>query len=138
MLKDARNERNGRFYIKENLTLQRRLLRDRARAELPSYRYQWVKYGTIYLRKDDGSRSIRLQSETQLEKLIAEQNEVPPGIPIRPRESFVNALKKQKAYGEFDFERVAPILKNSEELPAYTFENFPPLPILINNTPVAK
>ena len=35
MLKDARNSRNGRFYIKENLTLQRRLLRDRARAELP-------------------------------------------------------------------------------------------------------
>lgn len=132
LLRNARNFRNERFFIKENLTLQKRLLRDRARSELTSYRFQWVKNGSIFVKKDSYSRPIRLNSEACLEKLLHEQNRTPTGVLTCHRESFVNALKKQKSLNnQFNFDRVAPILKNSTDFPVFNYQtDFPPLPIL--------
>ena len=133
MLKNQGNDRNGRYFIKENMTLQRRLLRDKARDELTSYPNQWVRNGSIFVKKDMRSRPIRIESEAQLEKLISEQNNTPLGIPTNHRQSFVKALKLQKTNQEhFDFDRVSPFLLNSAvripELDSLT--DFPPLPIL--------
>ena len=44
----------------------------------------------------------------------------------------MNALHKQKAYSDqFDYNRVAPILKNSDaDFSPFSINDFPPLPIL--------
>ena len=112
--------------------MQKRLLRDRARSELTSFRFQWVKNGSIFVKKDTYSRPIRLNSEACLEKLLNEQNNTPAGVLTCHRESFVNALKKQKSFNsQFNYNRVAPILKNSTDLPVFDYQtDFPPLPIL--------
>ncbi len=134
-LKNERNNRNEKFNIKENLTLQRRLLHDRARTELTSYRHQWVKNGSVFVKKSNDSRPIRLHSEVDLERLISEQNKSDSTNPITHRASYVNALRKQKSHREqFDFNRVAPILKNSRGLPDISSNvEFPPLPSILQN-----
>ena len=111
LLRKYRNNRGEKYFIKENLTLQRRLLCEKAREELTSYQHHWVKNGSIFVRKSSDSRPIKVHSQECLEKLISAQNGTPIGIPTNYRTAFVNALKLQKVHNEqFNFERVDPIL----------------------------
>ena len=55
------------LWVRENLTLKRRIIRDRAQTELASFQYKWVKDGCVFVRKDQRSRIIKLISENQLE-----------------------------------------------------------------------
>lgn len=136
LLKNVRNERNEPFFIKENLTLQRRLLREKARENLTSYKYQWVRNGSIFVKRDRYSRPIRIVSEAQLDELISEQNQTPRGVAINHRSSFVNALKLQKAnQSNFNFDRVTPFLVNTKVPRLDSFEDFPPLSFASLNSP---
>ena len=61
--------------MKENLTYKRRHIRNRVEKELHSYRYKWVKNGKVFVRKDNGCRSIRILTEKTLDDLLKEQKE---------------------------------------------------------------
>ena len=98
LLKNVRSKRGDRFFVNETLTLQRRLLRDRAKKSLTTYKFHWVKNGTIFAKKNENTRPIRVYSEATLDKLINEQNGTPTGPITRPRDAFANAIKLQKAY----------------------------------------
>ena len=74
LLKNARNRLGQKFFIEENLTLQRRLLKDRAENQLHSYHFKWVKNGNIFVRKHRRSNPIKISSEKILDELIHEQN----------------------------------------------------------------
>ena len=109
MLQGLRNDQNGKFFIKENVTLQRRLLKERADNELTSYQFKWFKRGVLFVRKNTRSRSVRVTSEAALEKLICAQN----GIPSEnfefssPSDSFINALFiNRKIEGEMNENQV--------------------------------
>ena len=59
LLKNVRSKRGDRFFVNETLTLQRRLLRDRAKKSLTTYKFHWVKNGTIFAKKNENTRPIR-------------------------------------------------------------------------------
>lgn len=127
LLKDVRSKRGDRFFVKETLTLQRRLIRDRAQSTLTSYKFKWVKNGSIFVRKNEYARPIRVNSEATLDTLIHEQNGVRNGQVTNHRTAFVNALKLQKnLYEQFSYTRAEPKPKGDGllNLP----ENFPALP----------
>ena len=73
MLNNVRNNRGDRYEIKENLTYDRRLLKERVDNELTSYQYSWVRNGTIFVKKSSRSRPIAVQSNEFLNKLINEE-----------------------------------------------------------------
>ena len=98
MLKNVRSKRGDRFFVKETLTLQRRLIRDRAKTSLTTYKFQWVKNGVIFVKKNENARPIRVISEGTLDKLINEQNGTPSGQLTSNREAFAHAIKLQKSY----------------------------------------
>ena len=136
LLKNVRSKRGDRFFIKETLTLQRRLIRDRAKRTLTSYKFQWVKNGTIFVKKNENSRPIRINSEGALDKLINEQNGNPNGQLTSNRAAFSHAVKLQKSYGEMipsndpqnakQFENAVFLNQSSEfpRLPTFTSDNF--------------
>ena len=74
MLNNARNSRGDRYEIKENLTYDRRLLKERVDNELTTYQYSWVRNGTIFVKKSSRSRPIAVNSNEFLNKLINEEN----------------------------------------------------------------
>ena len=74
MLKNVKNSRNQNYDVEENLTLPRRLLKDRVEKELPSYRFKWVKNGNIFVRKDSSSEPIKLFTDKMLDELIHQEN----------------------------------------------------------------
>ena len=115
LLKNERNCYNEKFFIRENLTLQRRLIRDRAKDELTSFQFQWVKNGVIFVKKNSRSRPIRVLSEAVLKKLIREQNREPIGFLTPPRVTFANAFEKQKSLSDqFVYQRhtIVPTVQN--------------------------
>ena len=61
------------LYIKQNLTLRRRLIKERAEKELPSYQYKWVKNGNIFIRKDSYSKPIKIDDERVLNEIIKQE-----------------------------------------------------------------
>ena len=74
LLKNCRNRYGGKFYIQENLTLNRRLLWDSVENKLDTYRYKWIKNGDIYVKKVANSKPIKIKSDHVLDELISEQN----------------------------------------------------------------
>ena len=90
-LKKFRNRYGGKFFIRENLTLNRRMLWDLVESKLHSYRFKWIKNGKIFVKKYAKSWPIKVQSELVLNQLIAKQNEpiVPAtalNMPSKPEE----------------------------------------------------
>ena len=77
LLKHARNEHNGPYFIKENLTLNRRLLWDSVEEKLGHFRYKWVKRGNIYVRERANSKVIKVLSERVLNELVAKSASLP-------------------------------------------------------------
>ena len=73
-LKNARNNLDQKFIIRENLTLHRRLLKDRVDKELHSYHFKWVKNGNILVRKNKWSKAVKILSEEVLENLLKTLN----------------------------------------------------------------
>ena len=111
-------------------------MREKAREYLTSYKYQWLRNGSIFVKLDRYSRPIRIVSEAQLDELISEQNQTPRGVAINHRSSFVNALKLQKAnQSNFNFDRVTPFLVNTKVPRLASFEDFPPLSFASLNIP---
>ena len=90
MLHNARNSRGDRYEIKENLTYDRRLLKERVDNELSSYQYSWVRNGTIYVKKSSRSRPIAVQSNELLNKLISEENAAKRSKNDHPSSSITN------------------------------------------------
>ena len=73
MLKYAKNSRGENYMVKENLTLRKRLLNERVLKELHTFKYKWVKNGSIFVRKLEGSHAIKVKSEDVLDDLLARQ-----------------------------------------------------------------
>ena len=67
-LKKYRNRFGGKFYVRENLTQERRVL-------WYSYNYKWIRNGKIFVKKYAKSRPIKVLSEFVLNELIATQRE---------------------------------------------------------------
>ena len=72
MLRYERNRFGKKFYIRENLTLKRRMLKERTENELTTFRYIWVKNGNIFARKDSRSRAVKITDDAVLNKLLQE------------------------------------------------------------------
>ena len=69
-LKKYRNRFGGKFFVRENLTLNRRILWDLVESKLHSYKFKWIKNGKIFVKKYAKSRPIHVQSELVLDQLI--------------------------------------------------------------------
>ena len=78
LLKNARNELNNPYIIRENLTFNRRLLWDSVQENLGHFRYKWVKRGKIYVRHHANSKVIKVLSERVLNDLIAKNHHLVP------------------------------------------------------------
>ena len=74
LLKHARNNLNQKFFIRENLTLHRRLLKEKVDNELHSFQFKWVKNGNIFVRKNKWSKPVKIASEEELRNLLQKQN----------------------------------------------------------------
>ncbi len=61
----------GRIFINESLTAKRKMLiRDlKSKKEEFNFKYVWSKKGTIFIRRDENSRAIRINSLDDLNKL---------------------------------------------------------------------
>ena len=75
LLKHARNNLDQKFFIRENLTLRRRLLKERVDKELHSFQFKWVKNGNILVRKNKWSRAVKVVSEEVLDMLKNQSKE---------------------------------------------------------------
>lgn len=62
---------NNRIYLSEHLSLETKKLHFAARdfAKLNGYKFVWVKYGQIYVRKDPSTDAIRIKDEDFLKTL---------------------------------------------------------------------
>ena len=120
LLKDAHNNRNGKYVIKQNLTLQRRLLRDRAEEKLHSYKFKWVKNGTVWVRKERNSKPIKVVSDEVLDDLIKNQDD--PKSIRRKQNISMHPINQPRFRFDKNSENIASPISNSE---------FPPLPSVV-------
>ena len=74
MLRNARNSVGQKYDVEENLTLHRRLLKDRVENELHSYKFKWVKNGSVYVRKNSRCNALKIDTVQTLEELLLLQN----------------------------------------------------------------
>ena len=85
LLQHARNSRGEKFYIRENLTLQRRLLWNRVDTELTSFQFKWVRNGTIFARKNRRSRAIKIMCDEDLDQMLPSKGSAcPKDKQVRP------------------------------------------------------
>ena len=70
-LKSKPNRIVNKIQIKPNLTLIRRTLFERAEKELKTYKHTWSKNGNVFVRKNNRSKAIKVNTEEKLEELIA-------------------------------------------------------------------
>ena len=81
-LKNWRNKLGGKFSLKPNLTLNRKMLWESTEEKLPDYRFKWITNGNIFVKKDTVSRRIKVESEFVLEQL-ANQREAISNAPTK-------------------------------------------------------
>lgn len=73
LIRNLKNYKGQEIFLRENLTLDRRMLWDRVDKELHSFAYKWVKNGKIFVRRFPKSRSIKILSEKVLDELLKKQ-----------------------------------------------------------------
>ena len=78
-LKNFRNCSGGKFYIKWNLTIERRQLWEDTLAKLPDFTFKWIKNGEIFVKKSRYDRMIRIKNDDVLQKIS--QGEKGHGVP---------------------------------------------------------
>ena len=88
LLRNFRNRFGGKYEVKPNLTLKRRLLWDSTECELESYQFKWITNGNVFVKKNSASRPIKVESELTLRQLKTEQDGAkvtsPPPPPTTP------------------------------------------------------
>ena len=94
LLKNARNELNNPYIIRENLTFNRRLLWDSVQENLGHFRYKWVKRGKIYVRQHANSEVIKVLSERVLNDLTAKKSL--PGASLSGRQESTQTSLPQR------------------------------------------
>eukprot|EP00794_Sanderia_malayensis_P021306 gene21306-biopygen16342 len=70
-IKDFGYKSEGKIFINESLTAKRKALIRELKSSKEQYRfkYVWSKKGTIFIRKDENSRAIRINNFNDLNKL---------------------------------------------------------------------
>ena len=80
MLKNTRNQWGEPYEIRQNLTLNRRLLWNLINDKLEHFKFKWVRRGgDIFVRKNTNSKAIKIISERVIDDLLA--NHPPPKAP---------------------------------------------------------
>ena len=69
-LQGQTNGYGSRFLLKENLTPFRRVLLERIKGKLISFRYVWTTEGNIFARKTDQSRKLKINTSAKLEEVL--------------------------------------------------------------------
>ena len=71
MIENLTNRQTHRkIFVRENLTLKRRLIWNRAKNELNSFRHKWVKNGKIFAQKHHHDRAICITTDRALNDLL--------------------------------------------------------------------
>ena len=97
LLQNAKNQFGQKYIIKQNLTLCRRRLWEKAEKELTSYQYGWIKNGNILVKKNSSTRAIKITGQRKLQELLDIQNQSSPACPRKAVNKITSPITKEVA-----------------------------------------